>query len=372
MGSGRRGGAAAAGHGLEHGRPRREAALAPQPRAELHARDGLPATPGRAARSLSPPTTATIRPRRRASTSRELGLEAHWRSRYRPAPRERPRRRRVPHHLLQPAVGGADGAARRLRRPTRHLRRPAPGGGRERRSRALPPAPRRGRPRHPGRGPEQGPGGDRHHLEPGRGSPLRLQRRGSDRPPHLLPRPPRPQRRGESDPRAGEARRAAGDLRDRADPRRRHPDRRLADGLADPQPDAGPGRRLGRRPRHHRRGPSPPRAGVPRHRQPPARQLARPDRDRPHDRLHRGAGAGRPLPDRLPPRRRLARRHRRRRRRPGDGGAAGTDPPRAAARPGRRAPGGAGPASEPADGLARPEGAGGRRQGLAERRRTCS
>ncbi len=58
---------------------------------------------------------------------------------------------------------------------------------------------------------------------PAAGPPLRLQRRGGGRPPHLLPRPARPQRRGESDPRAGDARRTAGDLRDRADPCRRRP-----------------------------------------------------------------------------------------------------------------------------------------------------
>ena len=43
-----------------------------------------------------------------------------------------------------------------------------------------------------------------------------------------------------------------------------------------------------------------------------------------------------------------------------------------AARPRRRAPGRAGAAAEPADGLARPEGAGGGRQGLPERASTGS
>src|SRR5690348_4847933 len=42
LGSDRRGGAPAAGHGLEHGRARRPAALAAQPRAELHERNRPP------------------------------------------------------------------------------------------------------------------------------------------------------------------------------------------------------------------------------------------------------------------------------------------------------------------------------------------
>ena len=170
----------------------------------------------------------------------------------------RPRRGRVPHHLVRPAVGGADGTARRFRRPARHLHRPPPGGGGERRSRAAPQPPRRGRARNRGRGAEQGPRRDRHQLEPGGGAALRVQRRGSDRPAHLLHHPPRSPGRGAGDPRPDQARRTARDLRDRAGPRRRRPRHRLADGLADPQPDARAGRRLGRRPRHHRRGAPPP------------------------------------------------------------------------------------------------------------------
>ena len=51
--------------------------------------------------------------------------------------------------------------------------------------------------------------------------------------------PQRPQKRGDGDPRTGPPRRTARNVRDRADPRRRDPDRRLADRLADHHPSAG-------------------------------------------------------------------------------------------------------------------------------------
>ena len=106
----------------------------------------------------------------------------------------------------------------------------------------------------------------------------------------------------------------------------------LADDLADPRPRRPADRRLGDRPRRHRRATPPPSERLPARRQPRARQLARP---RPHgadDRRDRGAAARRDLRARLPPPRRQLWRQRRRRRRPGAGGAAGGDPPRLAAR----------------------------------------
>jgi PAS domain-containing protein len=60
----------------------------------------------------------------------------------------------------------------------------------------------------------------------------------------------------------------------------------------DHKPDARADRRLGGRPRHHRRGAAPPGPGVPGRRQPPPRHLARPDGDGADDRQHRGARAG--------------------------------------------------------------------------------
>ena len=154
---------------------------------------------------------------------------------------------------------------------------------------------------------------------------------------------------------AGAARRDARDLRDAAGAQGRHGDRRRADDLADRQPRARPLRRLGDRPRHHRRAPAAARPRVPDRRDPRPRRLARPGRDGAQHRRQSGARAGRGLRHRLHPRRRPDRRLGRRLGDPGRGRATGADPPRLAARPGRRPPGRPGAAGGRADDLARPK-----------------
>ena len=145
----------------------------------------------------------------------------------------------TPHlSLHQGAVPGRAGNhPRRDWHLPRHHRAQAGGGG------AL--APGRHRRVVRGRHPQQGPGRDHPHLEPGRGEDVWLHRRRDRGPAHLPAGPPRARRRGVGHPGATQAGRAPGEPRDGAPAEGRHADRRLAEHLADGR--TRPGGSRGRR-----------------------------------------------------------------------------------------------------------------------------